>query len=700
MKTNFQKLIICIAILFTGFVGAQTVVHDAKVRIKTVPLGLVTDSLLVIDVSGNVKYFPISSLPFGGGGGGATNLGYTASPTDGTITNDNGTNTTVPLADGVNAGFITPAEKTQIATNKTNADASKVKTDFTTVTQTVDLDQMETDVGANNSKVSYTDATAVGLNTAKTGITVQQANEIIANNAKVTNTDNQNANEVSNTPSGNLAATNVQGALDELQTEIDGVSPKAVVEYSTSSNYTTINADIGKTITVNAGATVITLSNDFGLTAGFNQCFYNNSGGSLTWAFGTNDSSNTSDAIPDGMNACIRYLGNVSGGEWDVLIQGTVTFDGLADTDITSPLDGQIAVFNSSTGKWENSTPASGGNLSDANGPNTGEYGKFASPTSLEGRTEAELKADLSLEIGVDIQAYNAVLGNITNAGSGLIITAAERILWNLAYGWGNHDSGAYGKVGGANTWSNTNTFNGVNTYSGANTHSGTNVFTNFMYLRNDSGGFQIQKADGSGVGNFGWNDTSGKIILSGATFGETIMFDGKVEVDDDPTIDAQIGNRGYNDARYLQNSGAANLSGVALVLDSQIGKYYNMASANSGTTYTFSGSVTGGWATSLINTTTEPHIETTTDVTAGSFVVGKSYTILTVGTTDFTAIGASASTIGIVFTATGVGTGTGTATLNLDKMPGATWVTGTDMEMFIKHDGTTTRYCFIKLTE
>lgn len=53
------------------------------------------------------------------------------------------------------------------------------------------------------------------------------------------------------------------------------------------------------------------------------------------------------------------------------------------------------------------------------------------------------------------------------------------------------------------------------------------------------------------------------------------------------------------------------------------------------------------------------------TAVTAGSFVTGLSYTIATVGTTDFTAIGASANTVGVTFKATGAGTGTGTATLN-----------------------------------
>lgn len=48
--------------------------------------------------------------------------------------------------------------------------------------------------------------------------------------------------------------------------------------------------------------------------------------------------------------------------------------------------------------------------------------------------------------------------------------------------------------------------------------------------------------------------------------------------------------------------------------------------------------------------------------VTAGAFVVDTVYVIVTVGTTSFTAIGASANTVGVEFTATGVGSGTGTA--------------------------------------
>ena len=51
--------------------------------------------------------------------------------------------------------------------------------------------------------------------------------------------------------------------------------------------------------------------------------------------------------------------------------------------------------------------------------------------------------------------------------------------------------------------------------------------------------------------------------------------------------------------------------------------------------------------------------------ITAGSFVVGASYKILTAGTTDYTLIGAANSSVGTVFIATGIGSGTGTATLN-----------------------------------
>jgi len=50
-----------------------------------------------------------------------------------------------------------------------------------------------------------------------------------------------------------------------------------------------------------------------------------------------------------------------------------------------------------------------------------------------------------------------------------------------------------------------------------------------------------------------------------------------------------------------------------------------------------------------------------TTSVTAGAFIIGREYAVATIGTTDFTLIGANSNTVGETFIATGVGVGTGT---------------------------------------
>jgi len=71
------------------------------------------------------------------------------------------------------------------------------------------------------------------------------------------------------------------------------------------------------------------------------------------------------------------------------------------------------------------------------------------------------------------------------------------------------------------------------------------------------------------------------------------------------------------------------------------------------GTTYSITASSA---ATSTANTST--------NTVGGSFVVGKTYQIVSVGSTDFTLIGASANTVGVIFNATGVGSGSGTAKL------------------------------------
>lgn len=59
--------------------------------------------MVIADLNGNLGYQAIPSS------GGSTNLSYTASPTNGVVASDTGTDATIPLADGTNAGLLTPS---------------------------------------------------------------------------------------------------------------------------------------------------------------------------------------------------------------------------------------------------------------------------------------------------------------------------------------------------------------------------------------------------------------------------------------------------------------------------------------------------------------------------------------------------------------------------------------------------------------
>lgn len=65
-----------------------------------------------------------TQAPVSGGGAegaGTTNLSYTASPTQGVVTSDTGTDATLPAADGTNAGLMLPAQVTKLAGVATGA---------------------------------------------------------------------------------------------------------------------------------------------------------------------------------------------------------------------------------------------------------------------------------------------------------------------------------------------------------------------------------------------------------------------------------------------------------------------------------------------------------------------------------------------------------------------------------------------------
>jgi hypothetical protein len=88
-----------------------------------------------------------------------------------------------------------------------------------------------------------------------------------------------------------------------------------------------------------------------------------------------------------------------------------------------------------------------------------------------------------------------------------------------------------------------------------------------------------------------------------------------------------------------------------------------------------------------VVQNPSDPLLGTGEEITTGAFVTSSQYVITTVGDTDFTAIGASANTVGTVFTATGAGGGTtGQARLTGTYLVFPTFVPETK-EVYVLHN-------------
>ena len=117
-----------------------------------------------ITVNPNLTTVNINQVT-GGGGGGATDLGYTPSPTNGIVTSSTGSGATIPLADGTNAGLFTPSEKTKLSGIATGAEVN-VNADWNAVSGDAQILNKPT-IPSITNLVPYTGATTdvnLGLN--------------------------------------------------------------------------------------------------------------------------------------------------------------------------------------------------------------------------------------------------------------------------------------------------------------------------------------------------------------------------------------------------------------------------------------------------------------------------------------------------------------------------------------------------------
>jgi hypothetical protein len=126
-------------------------------------------------------------------------------------------------------------------------------------------------------------------------------------------------------------------------------------------------------------------------------------------------------------------------------------------------------------------------------------------------------------------------------------------------------------------------------------------------------------------------------------------------------------------DRYFFNNANIGDIDSISAAVDPErnlvIWNYGNVSGGRSLLIYNFE---TQKWceadtdvdylSTLATSGTTLDGLDAAYNVTAGSFVATKQYTIRTVGNTDFTLIGAVANTVGVLFTATGSGSGTGVA--------------------------------------
>ena len=103
------------------------------------------------------------------GSSGITNLSYTAATTSGTVTSDTGTNATIPLADGTNAGLMTAAEKTVVGNQSgTNTGDNATNSQYSGLVSNVSTNLTEGTVTNTTVDVNSSDGTNATLAAAST----------------------------------------------------------------------------------------------------------------------------------------------------------------------------------------------------------------------------------------------------------------------------------------------------------------------------------------------------------------------------------------------------------------------------------------------------------------------------------------------------------------------------------------------------
>lgn len=118
-----------------------------------------------------------------------------------------------------------------------------------------------------------------------------------------------------------------------------------------------------------------------------------------------------------------------------------------------------------------------------------------------------------------------------------------------------------------------------------------------------------------------------------------------------------------YANSHYA-SAVTGSITNTTSLTSAQSGQEFEVTNAT-GNYYPVSLPATGIWRFKFFGGTSNPNTINYSTITAGGFIIGRTYIITSIGSTDFTACGASGNTIGLSFSATNKGAGTGTANIS-----------------------------------
>jgi len=314
----------------------------------------VTETVETIEITVNPNLTTVNiNQVTGGGGGGITDLGYIATPTNGTVTSSTGSSAVILLADGTNAGLITPAEKTKIANSVpyTGATSDVNLGEFGIQLGNLEFDNTPTNIPTTAGSMYYNDADGTLDLILKGGnVTLQIGQEQVVRvvNKTATNIDllesNYQAVRITGAQGQRMKVDLAQATNDVLSAETIGL--------------------VTETIANNAEGFITTS----GIVRGINTT------GSLqseTWLDGDilylspTVAGRITKVKPTAPNhlIIIGYViyAHITQGTIFVKVDNGYELDELHNVKIDTATNNEVLAYTSATDIWENKTPSEAG---------------------------------------------------------------------------------------------------------------------------------------------------------------------------------------------------------------------------------------------------------------------------------------------------------------------------------------------------